>query len=79
MEYVMENLAANLTDFAIYLAIGLVMLTGLVKCVFPLTRGSRRLRRGIQLLETSTGEGRPVWQDVLFWAKNCRAPGGGFW
>ncbi|MBQ7656331.1 MAG: MotA/TolQ/ExbB proton channel family protein [Clostridia bacterium] len=74
MEYVMENLAANLTDFAIYLAIGLVMLTGLVKCVFPLTRGSRRLRRGIQLLETSTGEGRPVWQDVLFLGKELQGP-----
>ncbi len=74
MEHIMDNLAANLTDFAIYLAIGLVMLTGLVKCVFPLTRGSRHLRRGIHLLETSTGEGRPVWQDVLFLGKELQGP-----
>ncbi len=70
----MENLAANLTDFVVYLAIGLVMLTGLVKCVFPLMRGARRLRRGIHLLETSTGEGRPVWQDVLFLGKELQGP-----
>ena len=74
MEHILDNLAANLTDFAIYLAIGLVMLTGLVKCVFPLLRGARRLRRGIHLLETSTGEGRPVWQDVLFLGKELQGP-----
>ncbi|MBR3108077.1 MAG: hypothetical protein IKH30_13020 [Clostridia bacterium] len=74
MENFMDSLAANLTDFAIYMAIGLVLLTGLVKCVFPLTRGSRRLRRGIHLLETSTGEGRPVWQDVLFLGKELQGP-----
>ncbi len=74
MENFVENLAANLTDFVVYFAIGLVMLIGLVKCVFPLTRGARHLRRGIHLLETSTGEGRPVWQDVLFLGKELQGP-----
>ena len=50
MENFVENLAANLSDFVVYFAIGLVMLIGLVKCVFPLTRGARHLRRGIHLL-----------------------------
>jgi len=72
MNGIMDRLAANLTDFVIYFAIGLVMLTGLVKCVFPLLRASRQLRRGIHLLETSTGEGRPVWQDVLFLGKELQ-------
>ena len=74
MNGIMDNLAANLTDLLIYAAIALVMLTGLFKCVFPLLRGSRRLRRGIRLLETSTGEGRPVWQDVLFLGKELQGP-----
>jgi hypothetical protein len=35
---------------------------------------ARRLRRGIHLLETATGEGRPVWQDVLFLGKEIQGP-----
>ena len=68
------NFAANVTDFLIYLAIGLVMLIGIVKCVLPVNRSARRLRRGVRLLETSTGEGRPVWQDVLFLGKEVQGP-----
>ena len=69
---ILENLASNLTDFLIYLAIAMVMLIGLFKCVLPVSRAARRLRHGIHLLETSTGEGRPVWQDVLFLGKEIQ-------
>lgn len=72
MTEILQNLAANLTDFLIYLAIGLVALIGIFKCVIPVRRAAHRLRRGIHLLETSTGEGRPVWQDVLFLGKEMQ-------
>lgn len=72
MTEILESLAANLTDFLIYLAIALVALIGICKCVIPVRRAARRLRRAIHLLETATGEGRPVWQDVLFLGKEMQ-------
>lgn len=71
MEF-LENLAANLADFLVYLAIVLVALIGVFKCVIPVRRSAHRLRRAIHLLETSSGEGRPVWQDVLFLGKSMQ-------
>ena len=70
----LTNFTANATDFLIYLAIGLVMVIGIVKCVLPVNRSARRLRRGVHLLETAGGEGRPVWQDVLFLGKEVQGP-----
>ena len=72
MQEILENLAANLADFMIYFAIGLVAIIGICKCVLPVRRAAHRLRRGIHLLETSSGEGRPVWQDVLFLGKDMQ-------
>ncbi len=74
MTEILESVMANLTDFCIYLAIALVALTGVFKCVLPVSRAARRLRRGIHLLETTTGEGRPVWQDVFFLGKEIQGP-----
>ena len=74
MNGILETLMGNLTDFLIYLAIALVALIGVFKCVLPVSRAARRLRRGIHLLETATGEGRPVWQDVLFLGKEIQGP-----
>ena len=71
MEF-LENLAANLADFLVYLAIALVALIGIIKCVIPVRRNAHRLRRAVHLLETSSGEGRPVWQDVLFLGKGMQ-------
>ncbi|MBE5771980.1 MAG: hypothetical protein E7336_11490, partial [Clostridiales bacterium] len=72
MQEILESLAANLVDFLVYVAIALVALIGIFKCVLPVCRSARRLRRGIHLLETSSGEGRPVWQDVMFLGKDMQ-------
>lgn len=74
MNEILSSLAANLTDTLVYLAIGMVTLMGLFKCIIPVRRAGRRLRRAIHLLETTTGEGRPVWQDVLFLGKEMQVP-----
>ena len=74
MTDILGSITANLTDFCIYFAIALVALIGIFKCVLPVSRVARRLRRGIHLLETATGEGRPVWQDVLFLGKEIQGP-----
>ena len=72
MTDILESLAANLVDSLIYIGIAVIALIGIVKCVVPVRAAARRLRRGIHLLETSTGEGRPVWQDVLFLGKQMQ-------
>ena len=74
MPEILEKLASNAADVLIYAAIAIVALIGIVKCVLPVSRVARRLRRGIHLLETATGEGRPVWQDVLFLGKEIQGP-----
>ncbi len=68
MAEALQNLTANLVDILIYTATALVTLTALVKCVLPLRRLSRLLRRAVHQLEimVPTAGTRPVWQDVLF-------------
>lgn len=72
MPEMLQSLAANATDFLVYLAIALVALTGIAKCVLPVRRSARRLRRGIHALEASAGDTRPVWQDALFLGKSLQ-------
>lgn len=72
MAELLQSLAKYLTDFLVYLAIALVALTGIVKCVLPVRRAGRRLRRGIRSLESSSGDIRPVWQDALFLGKSMQ-------
>lgn len=74
MNAMIESLSVNLADFLVYLATALVAVVGLCKCVIPVQRAAHRLRRAIRLLETTTGEGRPVWQDVLFLGKDMQGP-----
>ena len=50
MTEILQSLAANLADFFIYLAIALVAVIGVVKCVLPVRRVARRLNRGVRLL-----------------------------
>ena len=71
---ILASVTANVTDVLVYCAIAIVALIGIIKCVLPVSRVARRLRRGIHLLETSTGEGRPVWQDVLFLGREIQGP-----
>lgn len=73
METILKNLALNMTDFLIYAATAMVALVGLFKCVFPMMRSSRHLRRAIRRLESTTGEVRPVWQDVQFLGKEMQS------
>lgn len=69
-----DGISTYFVDFLIYLAIAIVVIIGIVKCVAPVMRAGRRLRRGIRTLETATGEGRPVWQDTLFLGKQMQGP-----
>lgn len=65
---ILQKLSANLVDFLIYAAIGVVMLTGYVKCIMSSRKCARILRKAVRQLEVMTIQdgSRPVWQDVLF-------------
>ncbi len=68
-----QSLADNLVDFLIYAAIAMVEIIAFVKCVFPVRRTARCLRRAVHQLELSpSGSDRPVWQDVMFLGKDMQ-------
>ena len=67
-------LAANLANALVYIAIGLVFVIGLTKCVLPVNRAGHKLRRAIRALEIGAGAVPPVWQDVMFLGKNMQGP-----
>lgn len=69
-----SNLAADLGNFLVYVAIALVFVIGLMKCVLPVSRAGRRLRKGIHKLEVGAGSVPPVWQDTLFLGKAMQGP-----
>lgn len=74
MNELLQNLAADLGNFLVYVAIALVFVIGLMKCVLPVSKAGRRLRRGIHKLEVGAGAVPPVWQDTLFLGKNMQGP-----
>ena len=66
LQEIVNNMLPMLVDVLVYAAIGLAMIVGFVKCVMPVLRGGRALRRGVRKLE-NTGEGeRPAWQESRF-------------
>ena len=72
MQEILENLASNMIDFLIYAVTAAVAIVGLIKCVFPMNKIARKLRKAIRRLETTAGEVRPVWQDVQFLGKEMQ-------
>ena len=64
----------DLADYAVYAAIAVVTLIGVLKCLFPLWATSRALRRSIRQLQSHagvTGE-KPIWQESGFLGKRLR-------
>lgn len=69
----LSSLAANLSEIAVYILIGLVTLTGFCKCIFPLLRNASILNRAVVKLEKSTARGeRPLWRENRFLGRALR-------
>ena len=49
----LQTLSGSLVDIVIYLAIGLVTVIGIVRCVLPVRRSAGCLRRAARVLEKS--------------------------
>lgn len=64
----------NLSEIAVYGAIVLVTLIGLIKCIYPLWRNSVLLNRAVARLEKNAGKGgdRPVWTEQRFLGRSIR-------
>lgn len=70
----LSNLSSTVVEYLVYFAIAVVTLTGFIKCVFPMQRLGRLLRRatrGLELMPAAKG-GRPAWQEAQFLGKPLR-------
>lgn len=58
----------QIADALIYIAIAIVTLTGLMKCLIPLWSNTRALHRAVRRLQNAAGSKRetPVWQESRF-------------
>ena len=64
----------HLADYAVYAAIAIVSLIGVIKCLLPLWTTTRALRRAIRKLQDEAGTvtDHPVWQENLFIGRRLR-------
>jgi phage shock protein A len=71
MQEFFSKISGNLVDFIVYTLIVVVMLVGLVKCIFPMRYLSRLFRRATRNLEIMTVKEntRPIWQEKDFLGK----------
>lgn len=70
---IVTRLTANLSEIAVYAAIALITLIGLIKCIYPLLRNAALLNRAVVKLEKSTAAGeRPLWREARFLGRSLR-------
>ncbi len=64
----------HLWDYAVYAAIAMVSLIGVIKCLLPLWTTTKTLRRSIRRLQDEAGTvtDHPVWQENLFLGRRLR-------
>ncbi len=69
----LQNNISNLWETLVYVAIGLVTLAGLFKCIYPVYRNGTLLNRAIIKLEKSTAQGKaPLWREPRFLGRSLR-------
>ena len=70
----LKNLLPNLADYAVYLAIAVVTLIGVFKCLAPLWNTTHAIRRAIRRLQKNVDVQRdkPVWQETRFMGRRLR-------
>ena len=70
---VLNQFLSNLVNALVYAAIALVTLAGVLKCLLPVWRNIRILRRSIHRLESAGPEERPIWQESRFLGKKLQS------
>ncbi len=64
---VLEQLAKNLADSLVYVAMIVLFVVGLLKCIYPVIKSRAQLRRGIRKIKSE--ESKDAWQDKRFLGK----------
>ncbi len=61
-------------DYLIYVAIGVVTIIGILKCLVPLFVTTKALRRAVRRLQNDAGQTteRPVWQEPRFMGRRLK-------
>lgn len=69
----LQRLTTGLSETLVYVAIALVTLVGLIKCIYPVLRNGTLLNRAIVKLEKSASSGeRPIWREPRFIGRALR-------
>ena len=70
----LQSITTGLSETLVYVAIALVTLTGLIKCIYPVLRNGSLLNRAVMKLEKSASSGeRPIWREPRFIGRALRA------
>ena len=64
---IMNQLAKNLADSLVYIAMVVLFVVGLLKCIYPVIKSRNQLRRGIRKIKNE--ESKDAWQDKRFLGK----------
>ncbi len=69
----LKTLASGLTEPLVYIAIALVTLVGVIKCIYPVFRNAALLNRAVVKLEKTAGNReKPVWREARFLGRSLR-------
>lgn len=70
---VLKQMTSGLSETLVYVAIALVTLMGVVKCIYPVLRNGTLLSRAVMKLEKSAADAeRPVWREARFLGRALR-------
>lgn len=71
---ILSAVLPNLLNALVYFVIACVILVGLIKCLVPVWRSTRRLHRAAHRLEMGEAGQRPAWQESRFLGKALQSP-----
>lgn len=69
----LRNVTSGLYETLVYVAIALVTLVGVLKCVYPVFRNGTLLNRAVMKLEKSAASDVAVWREPRFLGRSLRA------
>lgn len=69
-----NHLTAGVSEWLVYVAIAVVTLIGICKCIYPMLRNASLLNRAVVKLEKTTAAGaRPAWREPRFLGRSLRS------
>ena len=72
IQRILQSLSGNIVDAIIYIAIALVLILGIIKCVMPLRQSIHCLKRAVRVLTRNPvrDNGAPIWENELFMGRS---------